>query len=27
MIAPWLGWWVFTRTEDNLRRNEGVGQF
>ncbi len=27
LIVPWLGWEVFRRTEDRLRRNEGLGQF
>jgi ABC-2 type transport system permease protein len=27
MVAPWLGVWVFTRTEVSIRRNEGMGQF
>jgi ABC-2 type transport system permease protein len=26
-IAPFFGYWVFTRTEASMRRNEGVGQF
>jgi hypothetical protein len=26
-VAPLLGFWVFTRTENSVRRNEGVGQF
>jgi hypothetical protein len=26
-IAPFFGYWVFTRTEASIRRNEGVGQF
>lgn len=27
LVTPLLGYWVFTRTENNVRRNEGVGQF
>jgi len=27
MIAPLFGYWVFTRVETNVRRNEGVGQY
>ncbi len=27
LLAPLLGAWVFTRVENNVRRNEGVGQF
>lgn len=27
LIMPFIGYWVFTRTEHNVRRNEGVGQF
>jgi len=27
LITPWLGWWVFTRVENNVRRNEGMGQY
>jgi ABC-2 type transport system permease protein len=27
LVAPLLGYWVFTRTEVSVRRNEGVGQF
>lgn len=27
LVVPWLGFWVFSRTETNVRRNEGVGQF
>ena len=27
LIAPLLGYWVFTRTEISIRRNAGVGQF
>lgn len=27
MIAPLVGYWVFNRTEINIRKNEGVGQF
>ena len=27
MIAPFFGYWVFSRTEVSVRRNEGVGQF
>jgi ABC-2 type transport system permease protein len=27
LVAPLLGYWVFTRTEISIRRNEGVGQF
>jgi len=27
LIAPLFGYWVFTRVEVNVRRNEGVGQF
>jgi ABC-2 type transport system permease protein len=26
-IAPYFGYWVFTRVEVNVRRNEGMGQF
>lgn len=26
-IAPAFGYWVFSRTETSVRRNEGVGQF
>lgn len=26
-ITPFLGYWVFNRTEISVRRNEGVGQF
>jgi len=27
IIAPLAGYWVFSRTETSVRRNEGVGQF
>jgi ABC-2 type transport system permease protein len=27
LITPMFGYWIFTRTERNIRRNEGVGQF
>ena len=27
LITPFLGYWIFSRTEINVRRNEGVGQF
>ncbi len=27
LVTPFFGYWVFTRTEKNVRRNEGVGQF
>jgi ABC-type multidrug transport system permease subunit len=27
LVAPLLGYWVFTRVEIGVRRNEGVGQF
>ena len=27
LIAPLAGYWVFSRTETSVRRNEGVGQF
>jgi ABC-2 type transport system permease protein len=27
LVAPLLGAWVFRRTELNIRRNEGIGQF
>jgi ABC-2 type transport system permease protein len=27
LITPFLGYWVFSRTENSIRRNEGVGQF
>ena len=27
LIAPFFGYWVFTRTERSVRKNEGVGQF
>jgi ABC-2 type transport system permease protein len=27
LVAPLLGFWVFSRTETSVRRNEGVGQF
>jgi ABC-2 type transport system permease protein len=27
LFTPWLGWWVFTRVEANVRRNEGMGQY
>ena len=26
-LAPLFGYWVFSRVEDNVRRNEGMGQF
>jgi ABC-2 type transport system permease protein len=27
LITPFLGYWVFNRTETSVRRNEGIGQF
>ena len=27
LIAPFFGFWVFSRTEISIRKNEGVGQF
>jgi ABC-2 type transport system permease protein len=27
LVTPFFGYWVFTRTEKNVRRNAGVGQF
>ncbi len=27
IIAPLLGYWVFTKVENSIRKNEGVGQF
>jgi ABC-2 type transport system permease protein len=27
LVAPFFGYWVFTRTENSIRRNEGVGQY
>jgi ABC-2 type transport system permease protein len=27
LVTPFFGYWVFTRTEKNVRKNEGVGQF
>lgn len=27
LITPFLGYWVFSRTERSVRRNEGMGQF
>jgi ABC-type polysaccharide/polyol phosphate export permease len=27
LVAPLLGYWVFTRAETSIRRNAGVGQF
>ncbi|MGB9586080.1 MAG: ABC transporter permease [Anaerolineales bacterium] len=27
LLAPWLGYWVFSRVENNIRGNEGIGQF
>ena len=27
LIAPFFGYWVFSRTEISIRKNEGVGQF
>jgi hypothetical protein len=27
LITPLLGYWIFTRAETSIRRNEGVGQF
>lgn len=27
LVAPFFGYWLFSRVELNLRRNEGVGQF
>ena len=27
VIAPWLGYWLFTHTEQAVKRSEGVGEF
>jgi ABC-2 type transport system permease protein len=27
LVTPFLGYWIFTRAETSVRRNEGVGQF
>jgi ABC-2 type transport system permease protein len=27
LVAPLAGYWVFTRTETSVRRNEGIGQY
>jgi len=27
LIAPFFGYWIFSRTEISIRKNEGVGQF
>ncbi len=27
MIVPWLGYWVFARTENTIRKNEGMGAY
>lgn len=27
LVAPFLGYWLFTRTETSIRKNEGMGQF
>jgi ABC-2 type transport system permease protein len=27
LLAPYVGFWVFSRMEDNLRSNEGLGQY
>jgi ABC-2 type transport system permease protein len=27
LVTPLLGYWIFTRAETSVRRNEGVGQF
>jgi hypothetical protein len=27
LFAPLFGFWVFTRVERNVKRNEGIGQF
>ncbi|OGO68909.1 MAG: hypothetical protein A2Z49_05520 [Chloroflexi bacterium RBG_19FT_COMBO_56_12] len=27
LIAPFFGYWIFSRTETGIRKNEGVGQF
>jgi hypothetical protein len=27
LVTPFLGYWVFARTERSVRSNEGVGQF
>jgi hypothetical protein len=27
LVAPLFGYWVFTRVENSVRRNEGVGTF
>lgn len=27
IITPFFGYWVFTRTETSIRRNEGLGQY
>jgi len=27
VIAPWIGYWLFTRTEQGVKRDAGVGEF
>lgn len=27
VLTPWLGYWLFTRTEQSIKRSEGVGEF
>jgi hypothetical protein len=27
IVAPLFGYWVFSRVENGIRRNEGVGQY
>jgi hypothetical protein len=27
LAAPLFGYWVFTRVESNVKRNEGMGEF
>lgn len=27
VVTPWLGYWLFTRTEQAVQRSEGVGEF
>jgi ABC-2 type transport system permease protein len=27
LVTPFLGYWIFSRTENSVRRNEGMGQF
>lgn len=27
VLTPWLGYWLFTRTERSIKRSEGVGEF